>query len=1131
MQFRLLGPLEVRRGDQVLALGGAKQRALLAILLTHANHVMPLARLTELLWGDDPPPTASHVIEVYVSQLRRALEPEGAPYRVLVRKPSGYMLQVGPRELDAAEFQDLVQSASGTAPGQAAAQLTSALGLWRGQALADFATEPFALGEAARLNELRLHAQEERIEAELALGQHGRLVGEVQSLVEQHPLRERLAGQLMLALYRSGRQAEASDVFQRTRARLVDELGMEPGPQLQALLKKILQQDPALASPPSAPAGGAGLPSGTVTFLLTDVEGSTRRWDRNPTAMRQAMALHDEILGRLVAARGGIQVESGREGDSVMAAFTRARDAILCANEMQRELAGNRWPDGADVHVRVAIHSGEAELRGGHYYGPAVYRCARLLVTGFGDQVLVSGATRDLIVDDMPEGVTLRDLGSHRLRDLERPERVYQLLGPGLRIEFPPLKSLDPRRHNLPISPTRFIGRGDKLAEIRDRLAATRLLTLVGPGGTGKTRLALQAAADLTEEFADGVWLIELASLSEPELVGQTVAATLGVREEGGRPIVKTLTEWLSDKQLLLVVDNCEHLVAAVVEIADRVLRECGGVRLLTTSREALRVDGEVIIKVAPMPEQEAMILFAERSAAVEPTFRLTDDNSASVAQICRRVEGIPLAIELAAGRARMMAPAEILARLQASFGVLAGGSRSADARHETLNAAVDWSYRLLNEDEKRFFRRVSVFMGGFTMEAAEAICAGDGSGSVLELIGRLVDKSLVSPHEGRAGRTRYSLLEAVREFGLSRLAEDGELERARHLHAAFFVGEAEAASNHPSGTELARRIRRLSDDIDNLRAVFEADGVSAEITVNLAAALAEFWAARGEFSEGRARLESALQATSMPSLSRARAMLGAALMTGAQGDQEAASDYCAKSLALSRDLGDLEGEARSLQQLGQIAIQVEDFERARSCLNQALDIATRHGFQRIRMVCLWRLGMAALFTNEVPLAHEYVKASLELGREQSDSEMVAMSLMMLGNVALSERRFLDSEQHLCDSLKVLRQMGSSRSIANLLESLAAVAAATGDRLRALTLGGAAEAVRQRIAVAPASPLHREISAQLESIRRDPDGQAAWSTGAHMSRQEAIDFALGTAGSPAGSPRAGLETDVDEGYD
>ncbi len=426
MKFRVLGPLEVTRGDQTLALGGAKQRALLAILLIEANHVVGLERLAELLWRDEAPATSDHIIEVYVSQLRRALEPTGAPYRVLLRKPSGYQLQLSPDELDAAEFQHLLEAAKSAPPEQAEGLLTRALDMWRGPALADFSGEPFAVSESARLNELRLHAREERIENELALGRHGQLVGELQALVDEHPLRERLCGQLMLALYRSGRQAEASDLYQRTRERLVDELGMEPGPDLQVLLKRILQQDAGLAAAPSRPSTPA-LPTGTVTFLLTDVEGSTRRWDRNPAAMREAMAAHDAVLGRLVGAYGGMQIESGREGDSVLAAFTKASDAVAGAVAMQRELAAHEWPEGADMHIRVAIHSGEAEVRDGHYYGPAVYRCARLLATGHGDQVLLTQATRDLAIDALPEGVGLRDLGAHRLRDLERPEGVFQV--------------------------------------------------------------------------------------------------------------------------------------------------------------------------------------------------------------------------------------------------------------------------------------------------------------------------------------------------------------------------------------------------------------------------------------------------------------------------------------------------------------------------------------------------------------------------------------------------------------------------------------------------------------------------------------------------------------------------------
>jgi predicted ATPase/DNA-binding SARP family transcriptional activator len=1106
MEFRVLGPLEVRRDGKPLALGGAKQRALLAILLTQANHVVGLERLAELLWGPEPPPTSDHIIEVYVSQLRRALEPGGAPYRILVRKPSGYLLQVAEDELDSANFQARVDKARHMAPDEAAAELTHALSLWRGPALADFAGESFALGEAARLNELRLHAVEERLEAELALGWHDRLIGELQSLVEENPLRERLCGQLMLALYRSGRQAEASDLYQRTRQRLVDELGMEPGPSLQSLLKRILQQHSSLA----ASAGTAALPAGTVAFMLTDLEGSTRRWEHHPAAMRRAMATHDEVLGRLVGAHGGKQVESGREGDSVFAAFTRATDAVACAVEVQREFAAQDWPDGADLHIRVAIHSGEAELRSAHYYGPAVYRCARILVTGYGDQVLLSQATHNLVVDAMPEGATLRDLGSHRLRDLERPERIFQLVAPGLRPSFPPLKSLDPRRQNLPIAATRFIGREDDLEAIKRRLAANRMVTLTGAGGTGKTRLALQAAADLIDDYRDGAWLVELAALSEPELVPQTAAEALGVREEAGRPVIKTLCDWLGDKNLLLVLDNCEHLVQPVVRLADRLLRECPGVRLLATSRAALRVNGEAILRVGPLPEAEAVILFAERSAAVQPSFRLNEDNAQSVAGICRRVEGIPLAVELAAGRARMMAPAEILIRLQDSFALLAGGSLSADSRHETLKAAMDWSYWLLDEDEKLLLRQLSVFAGGFTLDAAEAVCTAGETEPVVELVGQLVDKSLVTPHETGESPTRYAVLETVREYGRERLIEHGELAQAQRRHSTYFVQLAEAARPRLSGPQRTDWQQRLSSEMDNLRAVFDNSAVlPADLIVRLAAALVDFWDSRGDYSEGRAHLEAALQLSPKPTSSRAHVLLGLALMTGAQGDLSTESAYCEQSLLLFRKLKDREGEAASLQQLGQIAIQQEDYGRARSFLSEALDIATDGGFQRIRSICFWRLGMVAVFDRDMHGAGEHISASLKLGREQSDTEMVAMSLLMLGNLALWEGRLAEAEANLGESLRTWRIDGNNRTIANLLESLAAVAAAHADTDRALRLGGAAESLRRRIAVVPSSPFHREISGRLESARREPGGVEAWAAGASMSREEAVGYALG----------------------
>jgi len=1104
MEFRMLGPVEVRRGEESLALGGAKQRALLAILLVHANHIVSRERLAELLWGDEPPSTADHVIEVYVSQLRRVLEPEGAPYKVLVHKPAGYVLQVAPSDIDVNQFASLVEEARSAQPAAAATQLARALEMWRGPALADFAGESFALSESARLNELRLYAREERIGAELALGHHAQLIGELQGLVEEHPLRERLCGQLMLALYRSGRQAEASDIYQKTRERLVDELGMEPGPELQELLKRILQQETGLAAAPSAP---PTLPSGTMTFLITDLEGSTRRWDRSPDEMREAMAIHDTVLGGGITAHDGLQVESGREGDSILAVFVRATDALKCALDVQRQFAAQQWPAGADLHLRVALHSGEAELRGGHYFGPTVYRCARVLATSHGDQVLLTQAAHDLVVDSLREGAALRDLGPHRLRDLERPERIFQLTAPGLRSDFPPLKSMDPQRHNLPISPTGFIGREAELAEIAERLKPHRMLTLVGPGGTGKTRLALQAAAENIERFDDGVWFIELASVREPELVPQAVAEALGIREEAGRPIVKTLADRLRDKKFLLVLDNCEHLVPAVVRLADHLLHDCAGIRLLATSREALRVNGEAIMRVGPLAEPDAVVLFVERSTAAESSFRMTEENTPLILQICRRVEAIPLAVELAAGRSRMMAPAEILARLQDSFSVLAGGSRSSEGRHETLTTAIDWSYWLLSEEEQRLLRCLSVFFGGFTLDAMSAVF-GESSTPAVDVLGQLVDKSLVAPQETPDGTTRYSLLETVREYGHRKLRENGEHEDAHGRHGEYFAKLVEASRGQITGPDRRKWLHILGDEVDNLRSVFDVSTVAPATTLALAADLEQFWEARGEYSEGRSRLEASLLRSKAPTKSRAEALQGVGLLCWAQGDLPAATLYSEQSLALSGKLGDTEGEARCLQQLGQIAVQREDFGGARKYLNEALQIASAHGYDHIRALAEWRLGLVALFTKEMGLAETHVKASLELSRGAGDIETIAMSLLMLGNIALWRDSLDEARTHLREGLVIQRVEGSTRSVANLLESLAALAAARGDTDRALRLGGSVEGLRHQIGIVPSSPFHREIDRRLRGVREGPQAVEAWRSGARMSRYEAIAYAL-----------------------
>ena len=701
---------------------------------------------------------------------------------------------------------------------------------------------------------------------------------------------------------------------------------------------------------------------------------------------------------------------------------------------------------------------------------------------------------------------------SHGPREAEglrqNTSRVFQVTAVDLRTEFPPLKSMDPRRHNLPVSPTGFVGRDAELAQIKHQLSTRRMLTLIGSGGTGKTRLALQAAADMIDGFKDGVWLVELASLSEPELVAQTAAESLGIREEAGRPISKTLAEWLGDKTTLLVIDNCEHLVAAVVELAAQLLRDCPGVRLLATSRAALRVNGEAIMRVGALPEQEAVSLFADRFSAAQPAFRFNDENSEAIARICRRVEGIPLAIELAAGRARMMSPDEILAQLQDSFAVLAGGSRSAQARHETLRAAMDWSYWLLDDDEKRVFRRLSVFAGGFTLDAAQAVCGEGGAGAGIDLIGQLVDKSLVTPQESAGMPTRYTVLETVKEYGRARLVEHAELESTQSRHANFYSDLAAKARAGYAGAEKRRWLTRLGADVDNLRAVFDVSTLPASATLELAVALADFWEARSEYSEGRARLEAALRTATATNLTRAHGLRAAGLMAWAQGDQRAAADYTGQALALSRELGDREGEAQSLQQLGQVAIQLADFAQARTHLDAALKIATGLGLDGITALVEWRLGMVALFATDMPGAGRHIEASLEMSRRNSDAEMVAMSLLMLGNIALWQGRLEESQARLRESLELLRREGSSRSVANLLESMAAVAAAQDEMDRALILGGAAEGLRKQISVVPSSPFHKEISNRLAAARRKKGAVDKWQEGAAMSREEAIAYAL-----------------------
>src|SRR5579884_2058809 len=574
------------------------------------------------------------------------------------------------------------------------------------------------------------------------------------------------------------------------------------------------------------------LPSGTVTFLFTDIEGSTKLWEECPEAMRQALARHDALAASIIEQHEGLLVKSRGEGDSLFCVFARATDAVAAACALQQAFVSEPWPAEAPLRVRMALHTGEADLREGDYYGSAVNRCARLRAIGHGGQVLLSQAARDLLPPDAP----LMDKGSHRLKDLQQPEHVFQLAAPDLPSEFPPLRSL--RNTNLPVQTTSFIGREQEMAQLKRLFSSTRLLTLTGIGGCGKTRLALQVAADLLEDYPDGAWLVELAALSEGSPVPQSVASALGLREEPGRSLTQTLIDYLQSRSLLLILDNCEHLVAACASLAETLLRSSPNVKLLATSREALNVPGETTYRVPsllpPDPERlpseekdlaaalmdyDAVRLFVERACSHRSEFALTRQNGPAVAEICHQLDGIPLAIELAAARIRAMAVEKIAERLDDRFRLLTGGARTVLPRQQTLRALIDWSYDLLDARERTLLQRLGVFAGGWSLDSAEAVCAdrpGEGDleagfeeWEVLDLLQSLVDKSLVL-YEEREAEGRYRLFESVRHYALGKLSAAGDAERVRDRHADHFLDQARARSGLlESAEDAGRSIRR----------------------------------------------------------------------------------------------------------------------------------------------------------------------------------------------------------------------------------------------------------------------------------------------------------------------------------
>jgi predicted ATPase/class 3 adenylate cyclase len=653
-----------------------------------------------------------------------------------------------------------------------------------------------------------------------------------------------------------------------------------------------------------------GLPTGTVTFLFTDLEGSTRLWDEHGGKMRVALVRHDQILREAVGSHHGHVVKT--TGDGAYAVFPTAHDAVGAALDAQCAVTEEDW-GATPLRVRMGIHTGDAELREGDYFGGALNRAARLMSVGHGGQVLMSQVTAELAGDSLPVGVGLRDLGEHRLRDLSRPERVFQLLGPGCAGEFPPLRSLDVFPGNLPMQVTSFVGRSSELARVGEELAQARLVTLTGVGGVGKTRLALEVAGEVVREYRDGAWLVELAAVRDVEAVPDALVASFGLQPRAGSSANETLLAFLRGKALLLVLDNCEHLLRPVGNLVAQVMQACPAVRVLATSREALNVAGERVLGVPSLdvPDDQAgleaiaacdaVVLFVERAQAVKASFELDAANAGAVAQLCRRLDGIPLATELAAARIGMLTPAELARRLDQRFRLLAGGRRSGVERHQTLRAAIDWSYELLSVAEQLLLARVSVFAGGFNLEAAEAVTPGGElqADAVFEMLASLVGRSLVVA-ETEDDETRYRLLETIRQYAQERLEEDGDLDRWRARHAAYYTDFGESAIPNAAGPDGPMGERRVERESDNFRAAltWAIDTDETDIAVRLLG----MWAASTQWLSDYRSVAAAVNWAAEAVLGLpgaavhpgyAAALVAAAIGAWARGDLELAWQRC----------------------------------------------------------------------------------------------------------------------------------------------------------------------------------------------------------------------------------------------
>jgi len=901
------------------------------------------------------------------------------------------------------------------------------------------------------------------------------------------------------------------------------------------------------------------LPTGTVTFLFTDIEGSTKLWDKHPEAMKAALAEHDSVLKEAIESNHGHIIKT--TGDGVHAVFTTALDAINATINAQRNLQTSEVLRTSEVslHVRMGLLTAEAELRDGDYYGAALNRAARLMSVGHGGQILLSNSTAELVREQLPTNTTLLGLGEHRLKDLTRPENIYQVINPNLPVEFPPIKSLDSFPNNLPIQLSSFIGREKEIAELKAMLNTSHLVTLTGSGGTGKTRLSLEVGAELLPAFPNGVWLIELAPLSDPAQIIPALAQVFGLQELPFNPLANLITDYLRDKKLLLILDNCEHLIDACARLADDLLHQCAGLKILASSREALGIAGEVAYRTPSLVDSESTRLFVDRARDANSKFSLTDSNTASVAQICHRLDGIPLAIELAAARTKLLSPEQIAARLDDIFRLLVGGSRTALPRQQTLRALIDWSYDLLSEEEKQLLRTASVFMGGWTLDVLEAVSEDLNT---IEHLEGLVNKSLVVTEE-RGSEMRYFMLETIRQYAREKLFEAKQSSAARDRHFVYFVELSESLWESFRSERLLPMVSRAKDEIENLRAALEW-GLENHIEENLRLAsnfcvVSSLIGILGEGIEWTSttieRVKALPPVEGNADIHRKKLIAKALFMQGMVGMGIGKMPLVLQSLkeaiAISRATGDKQILGYSLEmyytatafaympdrdEAAQEGFRIfsEEFEdgfglglgymnMARLAAAKGNESEKEMYFNKLRerireapgsyQVAMFHLGMG--MDESARGNYATAKRIFEDGRKIFKSiGSVNFQLVMQSEIGHVERltgNLNDAKAIYQETIQGWREIGNRPAIAHQLECFAFLAIAEEEPQHAAKLFGAAEALRE-ITQSPMTDNevieYDQSVAQLRSMLPEAEFTLLWAEGKSMPMEQAIQLAV-----------------------